>query len=335
MTVSQTIPERIIALPKGFSGGELKIFELPHSSNIESKKPVRVFVHNGTTYQLKKKAFSQGCEYHRARDSANEKYRYTADSKPLKSGILTNAAQRQDGWLLQSGTFEFSTKYDLCFSLCGAFYSDFACKDENQFQQVAPSVSATSLENRFLMARDFHDNLIEKHSTNWSHVPLETLRDALTQLSESIEEAGDIYHNVTPAKVTQWLVGKVRKIIDGFPASVPLPRNLPEEIHAYAKITFACNLLISLVPRPAYQNLTQYAGSDLNIAKAIQDYNSYQTEAAARQKEQELLIDSAMKVGMSNGNGNKPAVKKVTKVVKTKKIGAGKGAIDGFFRKKK
>ncbi|SCU87986.1 LADA_0E07470g1_1 [Lachancea dasiensis] len=338
MATSRPLPERIIALPRSvLKSQDLKIFELPNPSNISSKKPVKVFIQDGAAYQVKTKAFSQGCEYHRARDSASDKYYYTAQSEPIKSAILTNSEQPQDGWLRSSGSYEFSTKYDLCFSLCGALFLKFQCKNENEYQQIDPSATTMMQEKRYLMTRDFLENLVEKHHANWSLVPLDLLENCLEKLGESIEEAGDIYHKVTPAKVTKWLIGKVEKITQSFPPSIPLPRHLPDDLLEHAKVVYACNLLISLIPQPAYQNLIQYDGEDLNISKSFQQFTNHQVQTAARQKEQELLIDAAMKVGISTANGasGKTPAKKVTKVVKTKKVNAGKGAIDGFFKKRR
>ncbi|SCV03332.1 LAME_0H09582g1_1 [Lachancea meyersii CBS 8951] len=334
MATNKAVPELIIALPKKCSVDKLRVFELPNPSNIESKRPVKVFVHNGSVFQLKTKSFSQGCEFNRARDSANESYHYTSREEPLKSGILVNNTDRQDGWLLSKGSFEFSTPYDLGFSLCGALFADLKSKDENQYQQADPAAPSVSLENRFLMTRDFLGDLIDHHSPNWSEVPAETLRTALEQLSECVEEGGDLYFKTSPVKITQWLATKVGKIISSFPESVPIPRNLPEEMQPHFKAVFACNLLISLVPRQAYHNLIQHEGENLNLAEAFRQYKRYQEEENHRQKEQELLIESAMKVGIGNGPTKKPIVRKVTKVVKTNKIKTGKGAIDGFFKKK-
>ncbi|SCU88372.1 LAFA_0E12310g1_1 [Lachancea sp. 'fantastica'] len=335
MTADKPVPRRIVALPKDCAIGKLKIFELPNPSNIESKGPIKVFMGNGKVYQLKKKTFSRGCEFNRVRDSSNESYHYTARAEPIKSGILVNNAQREDGWLLSDGSFEFSTEYDLGFSLCGAFFRGILSKDENQYLQPELSETPTpSIEDRFLMTRDFLGSLVDQHSPNWSHVPLECLQSCMSRLCDCVEEAGDVYYKISSTKITQWLASKVKKIIENFPKSVPLPRNVSGEIETHCKAVFACNLLISLVPRQAYNELIRYEDQDLNLAEAFRQYKKFQEDELKLKKEQELLIESAMKAGITSGSAKKPVVQRVTKVVKTNKIKSGKGAIDGFFKKK-
>ncbi|CEP63781.1 Rnh202p LALA0_S09e02366g [Lachancea lanzarotensis] len=335
MTADKPVPHRIVVLTNGCSMGKLELFELPNPSNIASKRPIKVFISNGKVFQLKKKEFSRGCEFNRARDSANESYHYNSCAEPIKSGILVNNAQRQDGWLLSDGSFEFSTAYDLGFSLCGAFYRDTISKDENQYQQSeVAGTTAASIENRFLMTRDFLGSLVDQHSPNWTYVPIECLESSLKRLCEYVEEAGDVYYKMSSAKITQWLAAKVKKIIESFPKSVPLPRNIPCEIETHCKAVFACNLLISLVPHRAYHDLIRYEDQDLNLAEAFRQYKIFQDNEVRLRKEQELLIESAIKVGLTKGSTKNPVAKKVTKVVKTNKIKTGKGAIDGFFKRK-
>lgn len=333
MTIGHQAERRVLVLPKNVKDGEIRVFQLPHSSNNASKANVKLYVFDGQVYQIRRQTFSRGCEYNRARDAANEKYRYTSDSKPVKSGILTNEAKKQDGWLLENGTFEFSTKYDLGFSLCGVLYSKTRTQDENDYHQSSPQDTTPELEDRFLMIRDFHNMLIDSNEA-WSSIPSAILQSSLEKLSDSIVEGGDTYHKLTAAKVTEWLADKVVKITNAFPQSIPLPKNLPDDILEQAKIVYACNLLISLIPKPAYQSLVKYSSSTLDIAKAFSNYKAYMESIAAKEKEQELLINAAMKVGMGNGSTkSKPMAKKPAVVKKVTKIS--KGAIDGFFKKKK
>ncbi|CUS23704.1 LAQU0S11e02388g1_1 [Lachancea quebecensis] len=334
-TATQTMHRRIIALPKELNCEELQIFELPHSTNINSKPRIKLFCSDDKIYQIKRQTFSKGCAYNKARDASSEKYHYTSDFKPLKSGILTNGDDRRDGWLLEDGSFEFSTKYDLCFSLCGALYSKVISQDENEYQQKPLQLSEFELENRFLMTRDLHEALIDNHDKGWSNISTKILQKYLQQLCDKIEEGGDTYYKMVPSRMTKWLANKAVKVSKSLPASVPLPENLPKDILEQAKLVFACNILISLVPRPVYQNLLQYSDGEVNIAKAFQDYHRYLLDESAKEKEQQLQINAAMKVGMGNGNTKKKSTltkrsavaKKVTKVTK--------GAIDGFFSKKK
>ncbi|CAR24890.1 Rnh202p [Lachancea thermotolerans CBS 6340] len=327
--------KRIIALSKECNCEELHIFELPHSTNINSKSKLRLFCSDDKIYQIKRQMFSKGCAYNKTRDASNEKYHYCSDSKPLKSGILTNADERRDGWLLEDGYFEFTTKYDLCFSLCGALFSKAKSQDENEYQQEPRQFNELELESRFLMTRDLHETLIDNHDKGWSNIPTRILQNSLQQLCDTIEEGGDTYYKMTPSKITKWLANKAVKVSRSLPASIPLQKDLPEQVAGHAKLVFACNILISLVPQPAYQNLIQYSDEEVNFAKAFQEYRKYLQDQAVKEREQQLQINAAMKVGMGNGNTKKKALVTKRPVVTKKVTKVSKGAIDGFFSKKK
>lgn len=334
MTVSQSIERNIIVLPSQ-CGNDLTIFELPHPSNNTSKSRIRLFLSNGKTFQLKRHTFSKGCKYNKAKDVTTDRYHYTHDQKPLKSTFFVNENQREDGLVMEQGDFEFSAKYDLAFSLCGAFYHKSITSDESEYiikNDVTKGIGAE--DKNFLTARDFHDALIDNHDKNWSYVSISALENALAQISESIEEAGDQYHKITPQKINNWLAAKVHGIVNNFPSSIPLPKNLPEDVLPKAKVVFACNLLVSMIPQAAYIHLLQYSNDELDIANAFEVYRNYTELTLRKEKEQEILVNAAMKVGMAHDSGKKVGTKKIVKITKIKKVAVKKGAIDGFFKRK-
>lgn len=117
------------------------------------------------------------------------------------------------------------------------------------------------------------------------------------------------------------------------------------------KIIRCCQLLISLLPQRIYHALTQedtitvITVSDesevLTIKKCFTKIEKYKESTAVSEQERKLLAQSAMQVGLSNGStvndaGNnkikKPPITK--KNVTKKKVTVGKGAIDGFFKKR-
>lgn len=105
----------------------------------------------------------------------------------------------------------------------------------------------------------------------------------------------------------------------------------------------ATNLLVSLIPRAAYHNLLTFSPTmdsgclNPDIKASFIELENYETTNELQNAERELLMKSAMNVGLnSNGRVSLP-VKKVTKKIvqnKKPKVAIGKGAIDGFFKRK-
>lgn len=315
----------------------LKVFSLPHPSNNTSKERVKLveFKDKGI-YQLKSHEFSRGCSYNEDQDQAEGKYHYTKDGKTIKSTLITNDNDSEDGYVMKDGGFRYLSRFDITFSLIGFFYKQFAVPDEKGYLIEAAPVTIPT-ENRFLGLRDYHDLLVDAHDLEWSNVSIETFKEALNNISDSIEEAGDIYYKVTVQKITQFLIRKTRQVLNGFPKTIAIPPSLPSEIAECAKVTIAVNLLISLIPKPAYSHLVKYTGEEFNISRAFEKYEEHIQNSKDVNKEKELLVQNAMTVGLSNGSNSKAkTTKKVVKnTVSQNKVATGKGAIDGFFKRVK
>lgn len=327
---------RVLVLPSTIDS-DLKLIRLPHPSNNVSKEPIIIFHHNDKCYRLNTHTFSKGSQYNQAKDLSTEKYHYTNEQNPLKSTFLTNKSDRMDGYILESGDFRYSTKYDLCFSLCGAYYSENITQSESDYLNKYTGNSVEH-DDRFLTVRDFQDLLIDKHDQQWAHVSVGVLESALTEISDSIEEAGDTYHKITIEKVVEWLTRKVSKIVDNFPQTLPMEKNMPADITSYARIVYSCNLLVSLIPQLVYRALITSKNDTLDIAGAFTKYTEYIETTLQEEKEKEILLQAAVKTGLGNSETKKLGVKKVViskRITKVKKITVGKGAIDGFFKKKK
>lgn len=347
MTVGDNVPKSIIVLPSMISSVDqpITVFTLPHPSNNESKERVQLIEpQEGQVYELKSHCFSRGCTFNAQSDLAEDRYHYTNDSQPIKSTLLTNEQNRKDAYVMESGDFQFTTKYDITFSLIGFYYRESIAKDEGDFD-----VSDLKLENvasqpelRFLTVRDHHDMLVDAHDSQWCNVSLQTLSLSLSRIAESIEEAGDTYYKVTPEKITEYLVCKVQRISSNFPKCLPLPAEFPAEIIEFAKIRMAVNLLISVIPKRAYLNLLRYSpktnstGISVDVSNAYLKYDSYKKSIIRSSEDRELLVREAMTVGLPIDSGKGP-VKKIIKksiTLKKQKI-VGKGAIDGFFKSAK
>ena len=95
------------------------------------------------------------------------------------------------------------------------------------------------------------------------------------------------------------------------------------------------NLLVSLIPQLAYQDLIRHESSNLNIKQCFDSYDKYKNETLQTERERELLIKAAMSTAIPNGTKTvkKQPIQKA-KVVKPK-VAKGKGRIDGFFKTNK
>lgn len=313
----------------------VEIFELPHPSNNESKKPVKLFIHNDSVYQLKVKEFSKGCDYNSSRDLVTDKYHYTTDSQTFKSAFLINEDNRKDGYTIEDGSIMYAEKYDLTFNICGYFYRNSIVENEGQVfsQPGVPPVVDT--DTNFYTSNDYQEKLMNNHDQNWGKVPLQIWESCISNISCTVEEAGDKYYRIEPQSINAWLFKKVIRIYNSFPASLDIPKSLPDNIALSLKCIMSCNLLVSLIPQPAYQNLILLETAELNIKECFHAYDKYKNETVQSEKEKELLIKAAMSTGLPNGSNTvkKQTVQKV-KVAKPK-VAKGKGRIDGFFKNAK
>ncbi|CAI4057067.1 hypothetical protein SUVZ_02G3920 [Saccharomyces uvarum] len=349
MTIAKTEgEERLIVLPDECDASKIiNTFTLPPCSNIESKPLIELFENtDGRLYQVKSFQFGKGPSYSHNEDLANDKYHYTKEDHPIKSTFIVNNSNSADGCILKSSKLYFCTLHDVVFSLIGFHYRTSVAEDEQDY--VKPSdTGETQAANRkdherFLSIRDYHDLLMDNHSKNWNHISLRCLESGLTKICETIEEAGEIYYKITPALITRYLVGKVLKIIENFPPSFPILKHAPEELVQCYKVVMATNLLVSLIPKAAYRNLIEFSPStmdsnfNLEIKASFTNLENYQTTEELKNAEKELLMKSAMNVGIGT-NGGAVSVKKVAKKVvlrKKPRAAIGKGAIDGFFKRK-
>lgn len=318
--------------------GSQLFFSLPHPSNNASKSRVTLLEPTaGEIYELRRHQFSKGCTFNTQADLANERYHYTADQEPIKSTFLINETDRKDGRVMESGDFHFTTKFDLAFSLIGYHYRDSISRDEKEYESSS-DVKPTESSGRMncLTARDYHDHLVDSHDKQWANVSLESLEKAFIKVAEPTEEAGTTFYKLTDTKIIHYLAGKVTKLAQNLPKSLHLPSDLPKDILECAKVTMATDLLVSLVPKQAYQGMKSFTpgaedlGQLSDIKNSYRKYGEYKASIKRSVEEKELLVKAAMSVGLATGNKRMTVIKKVTK--KTVKVKKQKGRIDGFFK---
>ncbi|CAI4365020.1 CEL_1a_G0011270.mRNA.1.CDS.1 [Saccharomyces cerevisiae] len=341
--------ERLIILPDDYETSKtINTFTLPPPSNITSKPRIELFEDiNGKLYEIRSFQFGKGPSYSHEEDLANDKYHYTKENHPIKSTFIVNTSDPTDGYVFNSSKIHFCSLYDIAFSLIGFYYRNSVSADEQDYSNSSDTgenqKSNSKTNEKFLTVRDYHDFLTDSHDKNWENISLSRLKSGLAKVSETIEEAGDVYYKITSAMITQFLLGKVSKIVENFPPSIPTLKNAPTEINQCYKVVMATNLLVSLIPRAAYHNLLTFSPTmdsgclNLDIKASFIELENYETTNELQNAERELLMKSAMNVGLNlNGSVSLP-VKKVTKKIvqnKKPKVAIGKGAIDGFFKRK-
>ena len=117
------------------------------------------------------------------------------------------------------------------FNLIGFFFKD-ASEVEQECDYIKPLVKNETIkvDDKFLPLRDYHDLLVDTYDKQWMNISLKTLENALSEISEVIEEAGDKYYKITREKITNVLISRVQKIVENFPKSLPIPIDYPDEI---------------------------------------------------------------------------------------------------------
>ncbi|AQZ15946.1 RNH202 (YDR279W) [Zygosaccharomyces parabailii] len=338
MTIGSDSDRWILVLPPELydCNEKVEVFTLPHPSNIKAKKRPRLveFENNGI-YELRSHQFSRGCKYYEDQDRLSERYHYTKDGQSVKSTFITNELNPEDGYVIEEGNFRYVTKYDITFNLIGFFYRHCVMDEEKDYLKGDTKDINSQCDNRSLGWRDYQDLLIDTHDSEWCHISSHILQKGLENIAEPIEEAGDVYYKITPEKIVHCLVRKVKQILEHFPSNLPPLVSLPPDIVEYAKVSIAVNFLISLIPKPAYCSLVKYSGETLNISEAIEKYQEYKKHLKDVGKEKELLVQTAMSVGLPTNRGPEKPKKIIKKVTVKKKVAMGKGAIDGFFKKSK
>ena len=119
----------------------------------------------------------------------------------------------------------------LLLSLIGFYYRNSVSADEQDYSNSSDTgenqKSNSKTNEKFLTVRDYHDFLTDNHDKNWENISLSRLKSGLAKVSETIEEAGDVYYKITSAMITQFLLGKVSKIVETF-LQVSLHLKMPQ-----------------------------------------------------------------------------------------------------------
>ncbi|SMN20822.1 similar to Saccharomyces cerevisiae YDR279W RNH202 Ribonuclease H2 subunit, required for RNase H2 activity [Maudiozyma saulgeensis] len=272
-----------------------------------------------------------------------------------RSVFVINSNSREDGLILSRDTLKLLLVYDITYSLiaayCKAQNDPMTSKEKDYLTTASPSSSSQSNNesDRFLTIRDYRDMLIEQDSSEWNHIPMSIIENKLCLISEQITECDELYYKTTLISIVRYLITeKICKMYSSFPESIPIPSQWPTDIQKSMKIVRCCQLLISLLPRRIYEALTQedtivvltIDDDKLSVKKCFTKVEKYRDSTAVSEQERKLLAQSAMQVGLSNGSavkktGNKIKKPSITKKsVTKKKVTVGKGAIDGFFKKR-
>ncbi|KAH3899160.1 Rnh202p SCDLUD_004589 [Saccharomycodes ludwigii] len=329
----------------------LTFFELPHPSNIENKSPIQIILDNKNNkcYEIKRQQFSKNCRYNENKDL--EKYHYSKNKKtgediPIKSTILYNINDVSKGEIFCQGTFKYSIKYDITFSLIGAFtkLNKFTeAKTEKQYIDYKHNSQIVAKKEPMFQELDEIHAILTNHHKNWSKIPREMLLQSLKKISDVVVEGGDDYFKITVSKIVEWLSALVDKISNNFPQSLgneffsSNKSTMPSDIIKHGKKVHSLNLLISLIPLSIYQVLLDTK----SVSESWTLYNDYLSAQELEKRETRALLEKVMHpdVGGCNFNNTYNETNSSKKLLVKRKnskpsVEKGKGAIDNFFKRK-
>ena len=353
--------QEVLLYPKELDLSETKyrIIQLSNPSLIEGKKPLQILIHEEDDsvkiYHFDQYAFRSKYLVDASQTPKNKKI---DGSKPqdsitsARSIFLINEQNRKDGLVFNQDYLKLLLPYDITYSLISAYIQDMkdpvSLKEADYLKESQTTSNNKNEDRNFLTVRDYRDKLIERDSIEWNHVPLTLISEKLSLISEEITECDEQYYKITLDHIVKYLIThKIKSIYKKFPSSIPIPTQWPEDIQQCMKIVRICQLLISLIPKRVYQsmieedslNLELNAQASLTVKQCYDRVLTYKKSTAVSDEEKKLLAQTAMQVGLSNstsdsssnGRVKKPVAKKV---VPKKRVQVGKGAIDGFFKRR-
>lgn len=364
--------QQILLLPEDFNAAtstittppvKTRTLSLYHPSLTSGKPSLQLLINNDKVYYFDQYTFRSKYLVDASR-SGPRRLVTSKDTSPqevtsARSVFVFNSESRQDGLVLSQDTLKLLLTYDITYSLisayCKAQRDSMTSNEKDYLTNTTPSSiqsKNTGESDTLLTIRDYQDMLIEQDSPEWNEIPTSIIESKLCSISEQITECDESYYKVTLLSILKHLINqKICKMYSSFPKSIPIPSQWPGDLQNCMKIIRCCQLLISLLPQRIYHALTQedtitvITVSDesevLTIKKCFTKIEKYKESTAVSEQERKLLAQSAMQVGLSNGStvndaGNnkikKPPITK--KNVTKKKVTVGKGAIDGFFKKR-
>ncbi|KAL3231189.1 Ribonuclease H2 subunit B [Nakaseomyces bracarensis] len=333
-------PDGIYFLPNGVQlFGDSQLFSLQNPSNIKSKGRVTLLIESKEIYQVSNYKFGQGRKYERTKDEINDRYHYDEQGKPLRSAIMVQEDDKTKYEVLPTSTLKLLTKYDLGYNLISYKFKESQAINEKEYVKDSGNNALVKDDNKYLTLRDYADYLVDTCDKNWEHVPMDILATSLSKISETIEEAGDTYYKITIESVLKYLSGKVINLVQNFPNSLKTPSGLDDRMQLCFKIFMSVNILISLIPKFVYQKLRSYEqeleGLGISIETAFEGYQTFTEQMYNSKAEEALLLESATTVGLGGEEPVKNFKKAKPKTTAKKpKVAFGRGAIDGFFKKK-
>ncbi|ODV86064.1 hypothetical protein CANARDRAFT_7425 [[Candida] arabinofermentans NRRL YB-2248] len=306
---------RLVVLPSNAPTENFTSLILNHPS---THKATEFLINGSKLYELNKIAFK---DYH------NKKQRLTKQNKPLKSILLTNTTPTNTDGIIIGKDCEIlvATEFSLIYLLLD-FFIDYLKKEKVRILNYDDLVELfEESESLGELIRQVDNVDFKKH---------------LDKICELIDEADDIFYKVSMELIMETLKITVSRIIGTFPESlnVTIVRklNLPSlkpspEVIELSQIKSSIDLLSSYVSR-------------FYLDKLIQEYNfdkldEYMKEYKRVEEENKIAEDNLNNLNASLTNmpskGNPKKRKAEAKKNEVKKVAAGKGALDMFFKKPK
>ncbi|KAG7887538.1 hypothetical protein KL936_004235 [Ogataea polymorpha] len=278
---------------------------------IKPYKGLQLVVNNGTVYELNKTNF---------RDPHNATQKLTKKQQPLKT-IFLAALDASVDCLMVGNNCELwiATKYNPLYLLLD-FFTDALNREHVRM------VSFQDLLEQFERCETLQE-LLENGVD---------LQKPLLQICESVDENDETFYKPSMQKIIGYLSSKVDHLAQNLPsalvASAKKKLSLPgfeptEEVLQVSKKQLAIELISSYVDAKYLDDLKKLYSTEILDSYMVEYRRKEQLTALAEENINTLNV-------MNAANPKKRKVEKKVVRKEVKKVAVGKGALDGFFKKK-
>lgn len=310
---------KVLVLPE--SAKALQVIKLPDVVNNRAPKAF-VIGEEGILYELR-----EVNGYNPYDDQASSRPVVPKTGEPIKTMVFE---MEGGGFVLSGANMVVSSRFNFSYFLISLFWS-------NQ-----------SLNKRFMNLDDICDTLSGYYEqAEWVHlIPVLLYKSSLNQICDTIEENGDTFYKFSQERVEDFLhlriaalaaflkerpeMAIVYKIkLNLYPPLLEDEQNsIPTEILEMAILRNCVDLIVG-----------SYLQNDirLNILKkySFDKLDEYLTDIQAQRKQRELAeaqLDSVVEITSRNEKKSSKGKQTTSKKKMVKKVAAGKGALDAFFK---
>ncbi|ESW98244.1 hypothetical protein KL918_004010 [Ogataea parapolymorpha] len=278
---------------------------------IKPYKGFQLVVNDGLVYELNKTNF---------RDPHNATQKLTKKQQPLKTIFLAALDASMDSLMVGNNCeLWIATKYNPVYLLLD-FFTDALSREHVRM------VSFQDLLEQFEGCETLQE-LLENGVD---------LQKPLLQICESVDENDETFYKPSMQKIIGYLSSKVNHLAQNLPSALvasakkklALPGFEPtDEVLQVSKKQLAIELISSYVDAKYLNDLKKLYSTEILDSYMVEYKRKEQSTALAEENINTLN-------GMNAANPKKRKVEKKVVRKEVKKVAVGKGALDGFFKKK-